>query len=276
MNNTAVQNHDYMLGNSAPELQRLIHQARFYGDLTEQLFRLAGIGRGMRVLDIGCGPGDVAFLAAQMVGTDGFVIGVDRSPEAIATARSRADAARLTNLRFIAQDVSELTLDEPVDAILGRLILMYLNVPAGMIRRLLDDLNPGGIVAFPEIDISAAKTEPYCDLFETTAERIRQTFARSGVDYKFGLRLRHILQDAGLPPPQMIQGTRVEAGWDSPGYAVAERMVHTLLPLMKKTGVATPEEVGLETLAARLREEVVARNAVVVFPPLIGAWARKA
>jgi hypothetical protein len=49
----------------------------------------------------------------------------------------------------------------------------------------------------------------------------------------------------------------------------------TLLPLMERTGVAGAAEVGVDTLAARLREEVVALDATVVPPPLIGAWTRK-
>jgi hypothetical protein len=49
----------YVLGHSEPELQRLIEQSRFYGELTEQFLRSAGLGAGMRVLDVGCGAGDV-------------------------------------------------------------------------------------------------------------------------------------------------------------------------------------------------------------------------
>jgi hypothetical protein len=48
-----------------------------------------------------------------------------------------------------------------------------------------------------------------------------------------------------------------------------------LLPLMQEMGVATADEVDIESLEARLREEAVSRNAVVVLPPLIGAWARQ-
>jgi SAM-dependent methyltransferase len=253
----------------------LIEQARFFHDLTLQLFRLAGLERGMHILDIGCGLGDVAFLAAEIVGPEGLVIGVDRSPEAIALAQERASAARLTNMRFMVQDVSELILDEPVDAIVGRLILMYLTNPSLVINRLLDNLSPGGTVVFQEMDMEGVKSEPYCEVFETTVERIRQTFMRCGIDSRFGLRLRPILQDAGLPAPQMIQSARVEGGYDSPGYAVMEQMVRTLLPMMEKSGVATADEFGLDTLAERLREENIARDAVMILPPLIGAWSHK-
>ena len=56
----------YILGHDADELDRLIAQARFFGDLTEEVLRRAGVGPGMRVLDLGCGTGDVSFLAARL------------------------------------------------------------------------------------------------------------------------------------------------------------------------------------------------------------------
>jgi hypothetical protein len=67
----------------------------------------------------------------------------------------------------------------------------------------------------------------------------------------------------------------VESGPDPPVYAYVAQTTRTLLPLMERTGMATAAEVGLETLAARLREEIVAADATVVTPPLIGAWTRK-
>jgi cyclopropane fatty-acyl-phospholipid synthase-like methyltransferase len=51
---------DYVLGHSEAELQRLEEQARFFGDLTALVFREAGLRKGMHVLDIGSGAGDVA------------------------------------------------------------------------------------------------------------------------------------------------------------------------------------------------------------------------
>ena len=43
----------------------------------------------MRVLDIGCGVGDVSFLAAELVGPTGTVVGIDRNPGVLAVARQR-------------------------------------------------------------------------------------------------------------------------------------------------------------------------------------------
>lgn len=265
----------YILGHSEDELDRLIHQARFFGDLTEHMLRLAGLERGMRVLDVGCGTGDVSFLAARLVGPQGTIIGVDKSSEAISVASQRSEAAGLTNVQFLTQDLSELALDDPIDALIGRLVLMYFGDPAVLLRRLAAFLKPGGIVAFQEMDMNAATSEPPCEVFEAAVQHINQTFRRAGIDVYTSLKLARIFQEAGLPAPQMIQSARVESGPDSPFYSVVTQLTRTLLPLMERTGVATAGEVDVETLTARMRDEAVARQATLVAPPFIGAWTRK-
>ena len=77
----------YALGHSDRELQRLNVQGRLIGPITRRFFTDAGIGEGMRVLDVGSGAGDVAFLAADLIGATGEVIGTDRSA---AASRSHA------------------------------------------------------------------------------------------------------------------------------------------------------------------------------------------
>ena len=100
--------------------------------------------------------------------------------------------------------------------------------------------------------------------------------ARAGNDPQAGLKLWRIFRAAGLPAPRMLQQARVEGGPDFPVYAQVAQMTRTLLPLMERTGLATATEVDVETLAVRLRHEAVQQDAVLVFPPLVGAWARTA
>jgi ubiquinone/menaquinone biosynthesis C-methylase UbiE len=228
------------------------------------------------VLDAGCGPGDLTFLAARLVGPAGAVIGVDKSPEAVRRAAQRAEAAGLTNVHFLTHNLGELTLDEPVDALIGRLVLQYLADPAQHLRRLVSFVKPGGVVAFQEADMDEAKfySEPACPLYETAIQRTAQTFSRVGAEARTGLKLGQIFEAAGLPAPQMLLHARVERGPDSPLYDLVAQWTRTMLPLMEQTGVATAEEVGLETLAERMRAQVVALNATLVSPGLIGAWTR--
>src|SRR5215470_14248779 len=91
----------YALGRTDFEHQRLLEQARVVRPLTERLFRAAGIGPGMRVLDVGSGVGDVAFLAAELVGAGGEVVGVDVDAGALEKARSRARTLGHGNVRFV-------------------------------------------------------------------------------------------------------------------------------------------------------------------------------
>lgn len=268
------QSDQYILGHAEDELDRLVDQARFFGDLTEHVLRLAGVGPGMRVLDLGCGTGDVSFLTARLVGPEGEVVGVDAAAEATGAASRRAAGAGLTNVHFVTEDLRTFTPDRPFDAVVGRLVLMYLPDPAAALRRLAGHLTPGGVVAFQEMDMGSFTSAPTCPLVETTGDRIRQTFARAGLDYRTGLSLGRTFVAAGLPVPTMLQMARVEGGEGSPLYPWMEQTVRTLLPLMERTGVASAAEVDVDTLASRLRQEVVANQAVVVPPPFIGAWTR--
>src|SRR4249920_117749 len=107
----------YALGHSDRELERLGAQARLLDPITHGFFRDAGIVLGMRVLDVGSGAGDVAFLAAEMVGETGEVIGVDRAAPALALASARADARRLRNVSFHVGDPAEMAFARPFDAV---------------------------------------------------------------------------------------------------------------------------------------------------------------
>jgi SAM-dependent methyltransferase len=86
--------HEYELGHSAWELERLRRQAELVDPFTLQFYRDAGISKGMRVLDVECGAGDTALLLAELVGDDGLVIGVDRAPAAVALTDLPDEALR--------------------------------------------------------------------------------------------------------------------------------------------------------------------------------------
>src|ERR1700690_4014759 len=87
---TSTPHVEYVLGHSSRELDRLSFQGTVLAPFSRHLFNQAGIVPGMRVLDVGSGSGDVSFLAAELVGESGHVLGVDRSAPAVERARARA------------------------------------------------------------------------------------------------------------------------------------------------------------------------------------------
>src|SRR5437899_7005309 len=98
----------YALGSTDAEHERLIRQAARIAPITERLFREAGIGPGQRVLDLGSGMGDVAMLAARLVGPSGEVVGIERDAISIARANARVAEAGLSNVRFTQTDVNQI------------------------------------------------------------------------------------------------------------------------------------------------------------------------
>ena len=116
----------YVLGSDEQELGRLDRQSAFIEPATRLLLQAAGVGPGLRVLDLGTGLGHVARLAGQLVGAKGSVVGLDCAVEALAVARQRVKAAGEKNVSFVEGDVAGWRADEPFDVIVGRLILFHL------------------------------------------------------------------------------------------------------------------------------------------------------
>jgi ubiquinone/menaquinone biosynthesis C-methylase UbiE len=271
---SALDARPYALGYSESEFSRLKMQAAFLQDLTEDLLRRAGLRPGMHVLDLGCGVGDVSLAAARLVGPSGLVLGVDRSPDAVRTAELRAMSERFHWIRFTAADLDIFDPDQTFDAIIGRLILMYLRDPAAILRRLRTQLRPRGIVAFQEMAMPLARTVPAGPTFQQCSDWILATFERAGFEIDMGGKLFASFLAAGLPAPEMIVAGRVEGGPNSQIYDYLAETMRSLLPVMEHTGVATAAEVDIDSVAERLRNEAVSQNAGIMPPPLIGAWAR--
>src|SRR5690348_15496220 len=105
MNQVATKDPTYVLGRSDIETMRLAQQAALFEPSMRRLLTEAGIETGMAVLDLGSGTGDVAMLAAELVGPTGRVVGIDSNPDILSTARTRAQAAHLSQVEFTTGDI---------------------------------------------------------------------------------------------------------------------------------------------------------------------------
>jgi len=269
----------YVLGRSAEEERRLQRQARLYDPITRQLFEAAGIGSGMRVLDLGSGAGDVAMLVAGLVGPTGRVVGLDNNSAVLETARRRALAAGLANVTFVDGDVRELPVDGDFDAAVGRLVLIYLPDPAAVLRRVRSRLRPTGVAAFHEVDLSRPGTAyPPSPVGDQCWRWLTQAFAAAGLETAMGLKLHRAFLDAGFAAPEMRVDALIGGGrpFVEEVTAYFADTVRSTLPMLVRHGIATEEEVGIETLAARWSEEILAQRGMILTYLLMGAWARPA
>ena len=269
------QSPQYVLGHTDQELERLIEQARQIGPITRRFFLEAGVAPGMRVLDVGSGAGDVSFLVAELIGAAGEVVGVDRSPIAIRTANARKAPLVQSNVSFIEGDPAAMTLDHPFDAVVGRYVLMFQPDPVALLRGVARHLRPGGVIVFHEIDWHGARSHPPVPTYDRCCRWIVKTLAQSGADPHFGAKLAACMNAAGLPAVKLHIESIVSAGPDPAEMAkFMADLARTLLPAMLRLGIATAEEVGIDTLAVRIREEMFASTATITGRAEIGAWTR--
>jgi ubiquinone/menaquinone biosynthesis C-methylase UbiE len=265
---------DYSLGSTDAEHERLIRQAALFAPFTERLFREAGIGPGQRVLDIGSGVGDVAMLAARLVGPCGEVVGIERDPRSLDRARVRMAEAGLHNVSFRQTDVSEITDSRPFDAAVGRLILMHLPDPVSVLRSLSRLVRAGGVLAFQEPYwapvLALLAPLPLCS---AAAGLIHETFQQSGANMELGLALWRVFQEAGLPEPTMR--LEMPLGNDPELAQACSDLILSLRPRIQQLNLSLEPLGNLDTLSERLQAEVAASNTVVAWLAPVGAWARK-
>lgn len=267
----------YVLGRTDAETRRLMLQHQIYGPLTRQFLTTAGVSRGMKVLDLGSGAGDVALLLADLVGPQGHVVGADNNAEILELARARVRAAGWANVTFHHRDLHQLDVGDGFDAVVGRWILMYLPQPAELLAEVRVRLRPGGIVAFQESVLgNPPRPYPPAPLHEQVIRWTTPPPGARGPDVDMGLNLFRTFLKAGLPAPQLRMDGPVGGGPDWPGYAYLASTVRSLLPFLEILGAVSAEEVDIDTLADRLRAEVVAQDGIQILPSVIGAWARAA
>ena len=228
---------------------RFVRQEPF----TDQLLVDAGVARGMRVIDLGCGGGDVSCLLAKLVGTEGQVIGVDRDGPSVARARENADSRGLSNATFVQQDLSE-PLPEPhsFDAAVARRVLMYLPSPVDTLRRVAAALRSGGLAIFQEADATMTPGRHRAfPLHDRVNEWILQTVAREGANVHMGFDLPGVLAQAGLDVEHVRAVAEIEYGADHSLFAITRAMQARII----QQGVATEAEIDIETLEGRLSAE---------------------
>ena len=266
---------DYALGHSSRELDRLTFQGTVFAPYTRQLLFEAGLTAGMRVLDVGSGAGDVSFLAADLVGSNGYVLGVDRSPAAVERARTRAIRRNIHNVVFEVGDPAVMHFERHFDAIIGRFVLMYQDDPARSLRNMMRYLRPGGVVAFQEVDSTACRSWPVVPTFETAAWWLAEALRGSGARPELGLEMHALFLDCDLPKPNMRMDALVSGEEDTPVFRLLAEAVGTLVPTLEKLNIASAAQVQIETLSDRMRQEVVAKRGVAISYGLVGAWAKK-
>lgn len=268
----------YLLGHTADELRRLDIQGELYRSATLRALRDAGVESGMRVLDIGCGTGDVSCTVAGLVGETGSVLGIDRGQTAIDAARASARAKGFSGVEFAVSEIDDFHEPGSFDAVVGRFILMHQTDPAAVLRALVRSLRPQGIVCMLESYMDALLSGPHSfptsPLYDEIVRWKSAVVSGAGADLHAGGRLRQIFAEAGLPPPTSRLEARLEGGPDSAYYEYIAHSVRSMLPEARRQGLGGFTAEDADSLEDRLRDEVRESGGMVVAWPVVAAFCR--
>lgn len=267
---------EYVLGSGETEIARLQTQAAALAEATAMLLERGGVHPGMRVLDLGTGPGDVAFQLAEIVGSQGSVTGVDRDRAQLSTAENRRVDADVQNVVFTEGDARTFVDGEPFDAIVCRLLLCHLPDAVDVVAHHARALKPGGVFLAIDYDMGACRALPPVELLDEILRWLEAGFAHAEADLHIGMRLPVVLKQAGLGD---IGTLGVQPLWPpdhATAPALATDVVKALAPAIVASGAATLEELGLDTIEQRLGEALRAANAVWTSPTVVGCWGHVA
>src|SRR4051812_9289661 len=265
----------YVLGSDDAEIARLDAQAGSIAGATEALLRAAGVGGAMRVLDLGTGLGHVAFMVADLLDPGGSVLGVDQAERLLEVAEQRRAAAGVENVEFRQADARTFSASERFDAIVARLLLFHLPDREDVLRRQLDALRPGGTMVVVEFDIGTMRAEPEVPLVVAVRDWMEAAFRSAGADPRIGAKAGQLLRGTGFAEVSTF-GIQSYFGPEDPiGPILCAGVIRSLAAQIVAQGIADEAELGLETLQARIAEQVGARHAVVMPPAVVGAWGAR-
>jgi ubiquinone/menaquinone biosynthesis C-methylase UbiE len=219
-------------------------------------YLLPHLSEGVRLLDVGCGPGTITMDLAQLVGPGGRVTALERTDEALDLARAEAARRGTANVDFAVGDAQGLDLpDDDFDVVHAHQVLQHLDDPVNALREMRRVCRPGGLVAVRDSDYSAFAWYPQLPELDRWMAIYQQVARTNDAEPDAGRRLLSWARSAGF--------TDVDAGsstwcFASPedrtwwGELWAERLVSSDLAAQAVDhGVATRDE--LETVAAGWR-----------------------
>jgi ubiquinone/menaquinone biosynthesis C-methylase UbiE len=267
--------HDYALGHSAEEYERLRRQGQTFEAVTRQLFHAIGLQPGWTCLDLGCGPGETMRLMGDFVGPSGEVTGLDREAGAGREAIEQLRATGTSRYRFIEANM-ESTDDiggELFDFTFARLALLFTRDPVAVLRRMYRWTKPGGYVAVQDLYVHTINLHPKLEACSELLRVILETCARSGQDMEFAFKLPVYFVDAGIGAPD---GTDINLPMTSlePFIAHHEALCRSLLPSAIELGVTT--QARMQAVFRDIEQAAAGeRPYSALWPAMIGVWKRK-
>jgi 2-polyprenyl-3-methyl-5-hydroxy-6-metoxy-1,4-benzoquinol methylase len=262
----------YILATGGKDVKRLRLLHEVYGPGTEALFRRVGLRDGLRVVEVGCGSGNIACWVAEQIAPHGSVVAIDVAPGQIEQARRQAKRRNLRNIEFQVADAYSPRLAEgSFDLAYCRLVLIHLTRPAQALAAMRALVRPGGLVVCEEMDLG-------CWLCDPPAAAMTSFFAlnaalgeRRGENYSLGASLHRLFREAGFARPEVGANFALALRGEEKrllGMTFAE-----FAPELVREGLASQAEA--DQVAAGLMTLADDETTLFGFPLIAQVWAAR-
>jgi SAM-dependent methyltransferase len=263
----------YVLGNLAKEIKRLEIQAGLFGPLSRDSLVKAGIKKGMRCIDIGCGSGSVTRMMSDIVGRTGRVVGVDIDEKYLEYCRS---VSTQSNVEFVRDNISDSSLDNlgSFDIVFSRFLFVHLRDKSRAVRSMKRLLKRGGAMVVQELDHAAGSWLCYPE--DRNVEALRKVYVtllkKSGGDPLAGRKLYKLLVDESLDASVECYSPCLLMGHE-PYNSLGWRIVESLRPQILKLGLLDKRQYS--EMHRNLKQLAKSRVAYVTYARFFSAIGRR-
>lgn len=263
---------EYVLGTDDVEIARLGVQHELWVPRMLQCWDRAGVGEGMRVLDVGCGPGYATLDLGQRVGPTGEVVGIERSQRYITYGMQRCIARGTNHVHFVEQDVLD-PLPGDFEATWCRWVGSFVKSPDTLAANIAGALAPGGVAMFHEyVNYANWRMAPRRPRLEEFVAHVMASWRDAGSEPDVALQLPSLLERHGLQITHLEPITWMLAPKD-PAWRWLASFIETGPQRLKELGRV--EDAWIAALHAELREAERTPGQRMMTPTVLEILAKK-
>jgi 2-polyprenyl-3-methyl-5-hydroxy-6-metoxy-1,4-benzoquinol methylase len=260
----------YILATGGKDVKRLRLLHKVYGPGTEALLRRVGLRDGQRVVEIGCGSGNIACWVAQQIAPNGSITAIDVASDQIEQARLQAHSRNLRNIEFqVADAYSPRLPEDSFDLIYCRLVLSHLTQPAAALAAMRSLARPGGVVVCEEIDIGCWVCDPPASAMDRFFALNAALGERRGENFFLGASLHRLFHEVGFARPEV--GANFALALRGEQKRLLGMTFAQFAPELVREGLASQEEV--DRVTADLMKLADDEKTLFGFPLLAQVWA---
>ncbi len=261
----------YIITGGEEGKKRLKILAEVLSSTTKSLFEITGPLTGKKILDVGCGGGDVSIMLARMVGNNGSITGLDFDKEIVNLAQEDAINEGVLNVQFQAIDAHDIHYHDEYDIVYSRFLLSHLKRPMQVLENMLNSIKPSGRIIVEDIQFSGHFCYPACKAFDDYLHYFTTSAKNHEHNPEIGPSLYRLFHQAGIKD---IKFDHIQPSFNTgPGKWMAYITMDKIKNTVIKQGLA--DSLTIDKLLQELEEFTKDEHTIISLPRIFRVWGVK-